>query len=154
MYNLIFFSTINKAAYLFGALYIIQSGLFFYAGVVKGKLLFSYQPNKYSITGAVLVVYGLLIYPLLGMALGHIYPAQPTFGLPCPTTIFTFGLLLWTETKTPKYILIIPAIWTIIGFFAALNFGIYEDIGLLISGVVGVLFFILKGKKIIIEKVS
>ena len=28
------------------------------------------------------------------------------------------------------------AVWRVIGFFAALNFGIYEDTGLLASGVI------------------
>lgn len=151
VYNFIFFSSINKAAFLFGALFIIQSGIFFYCGVIKNNLRFAYINNKYSITGAVLITYGLLIYPLLGMVLGHVYPAQPTFGLPCPTTIFTFGMLLWTEPKSTKYIFVIPAIWTIIGFFAALNFGIYEDIGLLVSGVLGVIMFLMKNNRLTAE---
>jgi hypothetical protein len=148
VYNFIFFSTINKAAYIFGSLYIIQSGLFFYTGVIKSRLKFNFHPDKYTITGAVLIAYGLLIYPLLGMVLGHIYPAQPTFGLPCPTTIFTFDMLLWSANKASKYLLIIPGVWSVIGFFAALNFGIYEDIGLLVSGVTGVILFIMKEKKL------
>ena len=148
VYNFIFFSSINKAAYVFGALFIAQSGIFIYCGVIKNNLRFNYINNISSIIGVVLIAYGLLFYPLLGMFLGHVYPAQPTFGLPCPTTIFTFGMLLWAEPKSPRYIFIIPAVWTIIGFFAALNFGIYEDIGLLISGVLGVVLFLSKQKKV------
>lgn len=30
----------------------------------------------------------------LSMRLGDGYPLSPTFGLPCPTTIFTFGIFL------------------------------------------------------------
>ncbi|WP_414541485.1 DUF6064 family protein [Nostoc sp. CCY0012] len=29
------------------------------------------------------------MYPLIGYALGRIFPTSPTFGVPCPTTIFT-----------------------------------------------------------------
>jgi hypothetical protein len=79
-----------------------------------------------------------MIYPTLGYFLGHIYPKSPTFGLPCPTTIFTFGLLLWTDVKLPKTILIIPFLWSLVGFTAALTLGILEDTGLLVSGVLGV----------------
>lgn len=48
--------------------------------------------------------------PSLGVAIGHTYPAQPTFGLPCPTTIFTFGLLLWVRPPVPWSLLVIPVL--------------------------------------------
>jgi hypothetical protein len=71
------------------------------------------------------------------MILGHGYPKSPGFGVaPCPATIFTFGILLMIDKKFPKYILIIPLIWLVIGFFAAINLGIKEDIGLLLSGII------------------
>ena len=50
------------------------------------------------------------------------------------TTIFTFGLLLWTDRKLPKYLLVIPLLWSIIGFLATINWGVSEDIMLLIAG--------------------
>lgn len=148
VYHLIFFSTINKAAYLFGSIYIIQAILFFYSGVIKNKLIFGFQKYIYTIIGSILIAYGILVYPVLGIFLGHVYPASPTFGLPCPTTIFTFGILLWSNSKLPAYILIIPAFWAITGFFAALNFGIYEDVGLLLSGAAGVYFTIKKNRNL------
>lgn len=43
-----------------------------------------------------------------------------------------------TDKKVPMSILIVPAIWSIIGFFAALSLGITEDTGLLVAGVVAV----------------
>jgi len=86
-------------------------------------------------------------YPLLGYFLGHIYPASPCFGVaPCPTTIFTFGLLLLTVKRVPKYLLIIPLIWSFIGFTAALKLGIKEDIGLLIAGVATLILTIKRDK--------
>jgi hypothetical protein len=78
----------------------------------------------------------LLIYPVLGYFLGHVYPHSPTFGLPCPTTIFTFGLLLWADNKVPKYLLVIPLLWSLIGFLAAFQLGVLEDVMLLITGLV------------------
>ena len=95
VYHLLFFSPINPAAYVFGALYVVQAVLFLVAGLQKNRLVFSYTPTLKGITGAVFIFYALLLYPVAGgYFLGHAYPASPTFGLPCPTTIFTFGMLL------------------------------------------------------------
>ncbi len=133
VYHILFFSTINKAAYLFGALCITQGILFLIFGVFQNKLSFQFQKDKYGVTGIFLILFALIIYPVLGYLLGHVYPASPSFGLPCPTTIFTFGMLLLTIKKCPLPILIIPFIWSIIGFMAALQFGILEDTGLLLA---------------------
>jgi len=137
VYHLAFFTSINKAAYFFGALYIIQGLLFLFVGGLKSKLSFKFEPNSYGIIGSLFILYALIIYPGLGYFFGHVYPKNPTFGLPCPTTIFTFGLLLWTDKNVPKYVLAIPLIWSIIGFGAALSLGVKEDYGLLIAGVLG-----------------
>lgn len=136
VYHILFFTSINPAAYLFGALFVLQGGLFVLSGALKQRLSFHYRNDARGIAGAVLIAYALLAYPLLGHALGHVYPASPTFGLPCPTTIFTLGLLLWTDTRVPRYMLVIPFIWSLIGFSAALTLGILEDTGLLVAGLV------------------
>lgn len=135
VYHWRFFSEINKAAYVFGIIFILQGILFLYKGVYQNALHFSYTSNVAGRTGAVLVVYALFIYPALGYILGHRYPAAPTFGLPCPTTIFTLGILLWMRKKPAFYLLAIPLLWSLIGFTAALKLGVREDVGLLIAGV-------------------
>jgi hypothetical protein len=87
---------------------------------------------------------GPVIYPLLGYFLGHVYPSSPTFGLPCPTTIFTIGTLLLAG-KTPRAVFIIPLLWSVIGFKAAISLGAEEDTFLLLSGAIGAAF-LLKNK--------
>jgi hypothetical protein len=139
VYHLIFFSAINPAALGFGVLFIAQALLWLIFGVVRPKLSFRLDTNPYAIAGMVLILYAMLIYPAIGALLGHGYPRSPSFGVaPCPTTIFTFGLLLCTNARVPKTVLIIPSIWAVIGFSAALTLGILEDIGLLVAGVVSV----------------
>jgi hypothetical protein len=139
VYHLMYFRTINGAAIGFGVLFIIQAIVWLVFGVIRPKLSFQLEANPYSITGLVLIVYAMLVYPLIGTLLGHGYPQSPSFGVaPCPTTIFTFGLLLWTSARVPKTVLVIPFIWSLIGFTAALSLGIREDIGLLVAGVLGV----------------
>jgi Family of unknown function (DUF6064) len=137
VYHLIFFTKISPPAYLFGTLFIFQGLLFLYEGVVRNRLIFRARRNFYGIFGAMFIVYALVIYPLLGYALGHIFPSSQTFGVPCPTIIFTFGLLLWTDKKVPLSLLIIPVLWSIVGTSAALNFGIKEDFGLTVAGTLG-----------------
>lgn len=144
VYHLMYFSTINGAAIGFGILFIIQAIVWLVFGAVRPRLSFRMKINPYSITGMVLIVYAMLIYPIIGTLLGHGYPQSPSFGVaPCPTTIFTFGLLLWTNAKVPKVVLVIPFLWSAIGFTAALLLGIREDVGLLVAGMlsVGLLFW-------------
>jgi hypothetical protein len=133
-YQWLHFSAINPAAYLFGGAMSLQALLFLHAALVRSRLWFQARWNAYGIAGGVLLVYALAIYPLLGFLFGHNYPRSPTFGVPCPTTIFTFGMLLWTERLVPKYLLVIPFLWMLIGSSAAWLLGVWEDLGLLAAG--------------------
>ena len=147
VYHLIFFTSINKGAYIFGALFILQGALFMWKGVFQNQLSFQLLKNKKGITGVILILFALLIYPLIGYFLGRVYPASPTFGLPCPTTIFTFGTLLFIKGKCPVIILVIPFLWSIIGFTAAISLGITEDSSLLISAIIAGVFSVVRTNK-------
>jgi len=136
-YHWITFSTINPAAWIFGAMFVLQGLLFLNSGTRQSQLAYRYIPNATMISGALMIGFALIIYPVLGFWLGHTYPRVPTFGLPCPLTIFTFGLLLWTEKKTPFYLVIIPLVWSLIGFTAALKLGIYQDFALPLAALSG-----------------
>lgn len=143
VYHIIFFSKINNAAYFFGALFIIQGLLFAIWGIYKNDLSFKYRKSTKNIVGIILLLYALIIYPVLGYQLGHVYPYSPTFGLPCPTTIFTLGILLLVNKRIPVFLLIIPLLWSIIGFSAAINLTIYEDRGLIIAGITAVILLLI-----------
>jgi hypothetical protein len=147
-YHWIHFTSINKAAWIFGGLFTVQGVLFLYDSGFSRKLLFSLKESGSRILAWVFFAYALVIYPIMGTTIGHAYPELPTFGLPCPTTIFTFGILLTSVRRVPYRLLIIPAIWSIIGFGAAVNFGIYEDIGLLVAGILGTLVITVKNRKL------
>lgn len=134
-YHLLFFTAINRAAYIFATAFLIQSGLFLWWGVLNNKFRFRAASGLSGILGWAMAAYALVIYPLLGYAFGHVYPRSPTFGAPCPTTIFTFALLIWQRGPMPAFVLAIPILWSLIGFAAALTLGIAEDTGLLIAGV-------------------
>ena len=154
VYHLLYFARINKAAYVFGMIFILQGLLFFYQGVLNDKLTYKFRFDKFGWVGALLMTFALIIYPFLGYIFGHFYPSAPTFGLPCPTTIFTFGILMWFDKKIPLSILIIPFIWSIIGFFAALQLGVREDTGLIAAGILGTLMITLRIKKVLVLPVK
>lgn len=137
VYHVGFFSEINPAAYVFGGFFALQGLLFLWA-VARDKLRFSLELSGYHIIGGIFVLYALVLYPLWGMAVGHVYPAAPVFGVtPCPMTIFTFGLLLFTSREVPVYLLAVPALWAAVGTVAAFSLGVVPDTGLLVAGVVG-----------------
>jgi len=146
VYHFWFFSTINSAALLFALFFVVQGVLFFIAGAWKQQLKFRFRPNLLGILGGAFLLYALVIYPALGYWLGHQYPAAPTFGLPCPTTIFTFGVLLWTDRRVSLYLLAIPLAWSFMGFWAAVSLGMIEDYGLLAAGLIGSLLILVRDR--------
>jgi hypothetical protein len=143
VYHFGFFTAINQAAYLFGSIFIVQVLLFIYYGVIRKRLTYQFHQNPLKWVSVLLIVFAMVVYPILGYVFGHIYPVSPTFGLPCPTTIFTFAILLASDRNMPKAVLIIPFLWSIIGFSAAFQLGIPEDVGLIVAGIgaTGLLLF-------------
>jgi hypothetical protein len=140
-YHLIFFTAINKVAIAFGGVFLAGAGAFLWAGAVKGQLAFTSTNTMHRILGGVLLAYALAVYPALSIAFGHPYPTLPTFGLPCPTTIFTVGMLCFLAAPFPKYILAAPLLWSLVGSQAAFLFGVYADFGLLVAGMLTLYLF-------------
>jgi hypothetical protein len=63
--------------------------------------------------------------------------AGPLLGVaPCPTTIFTIGLLMLVQGRKMLALAIIPSLWSMVGFAAAIELGIWEDLGLPIAALV------------------
>lgn len=147
IYHIGFFTRINPVAYGFGISFIIQALLITYFGVVRNRIQFDCKRDVYGIAGLVMITYSLFIYPLLGIAGGHTYPVAPTFGLPCPTTIFTFGIFLLSIRKFPLSLLVIPFAWSLLGISAAINFGVLEDWFLPIAGFITVTLLIRKNRR-------
>jgi hypothetical protein len=145
VYHILFFSLINPAAYVFGVLFIAEAMLLFYSAISL-NLEFNIRPAASAYAAVILILFALAIYPLLGYYLGHRYPYSPTFGLPCPTTIFTLAIFLLITGRIPLSLVIIPLLWAVIGSTAALKLDVYEDTGLLISAVVFLFFFLKKRK--------
>jgi hypothetical protein len=133
-YQWMHFASINPAAIGFGAMFVLQGVLFAFAA--GRKTLHFESPSRNSAwAGMALVIYAAVLYPLLGWLAGHEYPAMPMFGIaPCPVVIFTFGMLLLATSHVSRWLLIVPAAWSLIGGSAAFLLGIPQDWLLLFSG--------------------
>lgn len=146
-YHLIHFTEINKAAYFFGGLFVLQ-GIFFLAETfIRKKLEFEFNRKVIDYIGYFFLLFGLVIYPILIYFFENSIEATITLGLPCPTTIFTFGFLILTKPIFSKYLLIIPALWTIVGTSAAFNFGVYPDYFMAVSALVAIVYLIWRKKE-------
>ena len=133
-------------AYLFGALSLLQGGLFL-LGVVRPNVSYRIGADLSSRLGVALIVYATVFYPLLGYAVGHIYPRSLTVGVfPCATAIFTLGLFLCSEGKVPRYLLIGPLAVALYGI-VAVSTGVVEDVGLLIAGVLTPLMLVYRDRR-------
>ena len=141
-YHLVFFSAINPIAPLFGIMFVAQAVILLWVarGRAAGAGGAQHQPVAVH-AGKALVAYALIGYPLLGYLAGHHYPATPTFGAPCPTTIFTLGVLLWARCDLSWSIVAIPVAWTFIGTSAALQLSVPQDFGLAIAGLTSLIVF-------------
>lgn len=136
-YHLVFFTRINGAAYGFAVLFVVQGGLFLWlaARAASGRAI--RRRVLQVATGSSLVAYGAILYGILGRLSGHAWPAIPLFGVaPCPTVIFTFGLLMLAPRRVASWLLIVPLVWAAIGSSAAILLSVPEDLGLLVSGLI------------------
>lgn len=134
--------------YMLGAMAIFQGLLFlFFSFKTEIKLpSFSFKADFYGITGAIYIVYALILYPLIGLLTGHPLHNYPVFGVaPCPVCIFTLGLLIIARRRFPFVLLVVPLVEAILGIIPTL-LGLYADIGLIIAGVAG-LYLILQRRK-------
>ena len=139
VYHLMFFSRINPLAYVFAAVSVLAAVGFLWCGVVWRRVRFARPVGWRGWTGVSLLIYALLIYPALSWFSGHSYLASPTFGLPCPTTIFTVGLLAFMTAPFPRLLFVVPVLWSFVGGQAAFVLSVPQDFGLLVAGVVGVI---------------
>ena len=137
-YDLGFFTRINQAAWGFAALFLLQAAVFFWAGVVHGRLAFAPWRNAWAPLAWGLVAYSL-VYPAINAAQHLSVSRIPTFGVPCPTMIFTAGLLMLATPRSWR-LSIVPVIWSLIGGSAAFLLGVRADYALPIAGIALAMF--------------
>jgi Family of unknown function (DUF6064) len=144
VYHCLFFSEINKAAYLFGALFVAQGFCLAIAGMLQRRPRFGFRRSPRQWIGIAFVVYATVAYPMIGALAGHAYVELPMFGVtPCPVTIFTFGVLLLATNPVPRLVFVIPFAWSLIGGSAPVLLSIPQDWLLLVSGLISIPLIVL-----------
>jgi hypothetical protein len=113
--------------------------LFLWLGVFKPQIRFSWATSPRHLIAGALGVYAL-VYPFLSLLFGHHYPRTPTFGVPCPTTLFTVALLLTVDPPLPRSVAIIPVIWSLVGGSAAVLLSMTPDYILFVAGMLVALY--------------
>lgn len=133
-YHWAHFAPVNRFAYVFGLLFVLQAGVLINLGVRRDVLRFRLHATPAGLLGAALAVYATVAYPGVAALLGHAYPRLPLVGVaPCPTTIFTLGVLLWGDPRPHRGALAIPLLWALVGATAVPLWGMWEDTGLLVA---------------------
>ena len=151
-YHMAFFTLINKAAYVFGGIFILQGLFFFIETFFRYKMKFVPGNSFADYLGYFFILFGIVIYPVL-LYLDHSLYTTISPGLPCPSTILTFGFLMLTGPQLPGYLVVLPAIWTVIGTGAALNFGVYADFMMPLAAIISIIYIIgRKNKQPALEK--
>ncbi|MEC9367791.1 MAG: DUF6064 family protein [Pseudomonadota bacterium] len=136
VYHLAWFSEINFLAPMFGIFFLAEGAVLLWFGVVRDQYDYRLGRTLADWTGLALVIFALAGYPLLAAQLGHVWPETPFFGVaPCPTTLFTLGVLLMMQPRVNWPASIIPLLWALTGASGAWILDIREDWSLLIAAV-------------------
>lgn len=138
VYHLYFFTGINPMAYAFAAISVAGAAVFLWHGLYRRRLQFGWRRSGWNVAGACLIIFSLAVYPVWTWRSGHTWPAMPTFGLPCPTTLFTVGILAFLVPPYPRSVLLAPLSWCVIGVPAAFLLDVTPDLSLLAGGALAV----------------
>lgn len=135
---------LSPAGWPFGAIFLAQAVLLARAALRPGALTFSAPPGWRNAAGAIVLAYALVGYPAVGLLSGRPPIQSPWLGVvPCPTTIFTIGLLLRSTSRRPALYLVLPIVWAVIGTTAAIRFGVFEDLGMTAAAIAGAVSLLL-----------
>jgi hypothetical protein len=105
------YATINTAAPYYGAGFAIQALLLAWFACRRDGLRFDLQPAPVRWTGLVLIVAGVVLYPLLAAFLGRPWTQAEIFGVaPDPTAVATVGALLLAKGRI-AWLLVLPLLW-------------------------------------------
>ena len=141
-YHLAFFTAINPLACAFAALFLCGAAVFFWQGVVWGKMNFRITSGWRMWAAWGLMIFAFATYPAWTYLAGHRYPAFPTFGLPCPTTLFTLGLLAFLVKPYPRSPFVVPVLCCFVGSQTVFVFDVQANLGLILAGVIGIVLLI------------
>ena len=131
LFQLHTFALINFMAPAYAILFFLQAGLCLWTGGVRGAVVPRWQSGVNGWVAAVLIAYALVGYPILVGVLGTSLAHTRVVGLdPGATAVFTLGVLLLAEGRTPLHSAFVPLAWSLIAGASAWHLGIAEELAL------------------------
>lgn len=127
MYHAVFFTEINPAAWMFAALFVLEAACLAWLVMKQASVTFELGSTPRGQIAGALLIYAVL-YPVLVWLSGHEFPRAPAFAVPCPTVLFTAGVLLAVQPRVPRWFYIVPILWSILAGSAAVLFHVTPDL--------------------------
>ena len=116
------FATINWAADYAALLFALQAVALLWVGVSRGGRVRRRKLSPTDPVAILLIVLGVIVYPLLAPMLGRPWVQAEVFGVaPDPTVITTLGFLLLAEPPR-RLLIVVPVLWCL--FHGALLWGL------------------------------
>ncbi len=143
-YHLLYFRTINPAAVLFGGIFLLEAVLLWWRAA-RHQVPTVRVEAGWRLAGLVLVGYSF-VYPAAGLLTGLHYPRMPVYGVPCPTTILTMGILLLLPRREARILGPIPLLWAAVGGSAAMTLGVRADLALPAGGIVLLAYLVTRSR--------
>lgn len=105
------YATINWAAVYFAGAFAIQAVLFMWTGLIRDHMTFPARAAKTNPFGFALLLFAVIVYPLIALALGRVWAQTEVFGIaPDPTVVATLGVLLAAQ-RTHWHLMVVPLLW-------------------------------------------
>lgn len=107
------FYQIHVVANWYACVFVIQSGLLFWYGVVRNQIVFDVKSNVRINIGLALLFFSLIFYPFIAFIDGRSWLQFEMFSLtPDPTVLATLAILVLCKVSFALYV--IPIIWLLI----------------------------------------
>lgn len=133
----------------FGAVLFIIISILFACDIFTKKIEFGFPQLHHIKYLTIIFIFLVFLYPLIGYALGHVYPETCTPMMPCPLTVFAITLVVAAIPKVDKKVFVALLPWALLGLPKCLGVSeCYEDCILFLSGVYGVVILVKEWKKL------
>lgn len=134
-YHLLHFAAINFVAPVFAVAFVLEGLLIAWAGLRRGGMAFRFRRDAADWAGLGLMIAALVLHPGLAWLSGDGVSRAALFGIaPAPTVIFTLGLLLLREGRSPLWLMAIPLLWCAVDGITLWRLGLWSGLILPVAG--------------------
>ncbi len=110
------YASINWAGTYYEIAFAVQGALLLGYGTLRGGLDLRFDGGVSAWAGLGLAVVAIVVHPLIERAVGRGWTEAQYVGVtPDPTCLLTLALLLMSVRRVPWWLLVIPALWAVIG---------------------------------------